>query len=74
MTTATPDVDRTTGIQRPTLQVHGSSGNDNMFVIDRKQIQHLAFSENQTGLYFNHGLMQEISYHEKFVCGRFNAA
>lgn len=62
VTTATPDVGGTTGMQQPTLQVHGSAGNDNVFVIDGMQIQHVAFSGNQTGFYFNDGLMQEISY------------
>ncbi len=62
VTTATPDVGGTGGMQQPTLQVHGSAGNDNVFVIDGMQIQHVAFSGNQTGFYFNDGLMQEISY------------
>lgn len=62
VTTATPDVGGTGGMQQPTLQVHGSSNNDNVFVIDGMQIQHVAFSGNQTGFYFNDGLMQEISY------------
>ena len=62
VTTATPDVAGTGGMQQPTLQVHGSSNNDNVFVVDGIQIQHVAFSGNQTGFYFNDGLMQEISY------------
>ncbi len=62
VTTATPDVGGTGGMQQPTLQVHGSAGNDNVFVIDGMQIQHVAFSGNQTGFYFNDGLMQEIGY------------
>ena len=62
VTTATPDVGGTGGMQQPTLQVHGSAGNDNVFVIDGMQIQHVAFSGNQTGFYFNDGLMQEIAY------------
>jgi hypothetical protein len=62
VTTSVPDVGGTRGMQQPTLQVHGSSGNDNVFVVDGMQIQHVAFSGNQTGFYFNDGLMQEITY------------
>jgi hypothetical protein len=62
VTTQVPDVGGTTGMQQPTLQVHGSSNNDNVFMIDGIQIQHVAFSGNQTGFYFNDGLMQEITY------------
>ena len=49
-------------MQQPTLQVHGSSNNDNVFMIDNVQIQHIGFGGNQTGFYFNDGLMDEISY------------
>jgi len=62
VTTATPDVGGATGMQQPTLQVHGSSNNDNVFVVDGMWLQHVAFSGNQTGFYFNDGLMQEINY------------
>ena len=44
------------------LQVHGSSNNDNVFMVDNVQIQHIGFGGNQTGFYFNDGLMEEISY------------
>ena len=49
-------------MQQPTLQVHGSSNNDNVFMVDGVQIQHIGFGGNQTGFYFNDGLMEEISY------------
>jgi hypothetical protein len=62
VTTSVPDVGGAMGMQQPTLQVHGSSGNDNVFMVDGIQIQHVGFSGNQTGFYFNDGLMQEISY------------
>jgi hypothetical protein len=62
VTTSTPDVGGTQIMQQPTLQVHGSSNNDNVFMIDNVQIQHIGFGGNQTGFYFNDGLMDEISY------------
>ena len=62
VTTATPDVGGTQIMQQPTLQVHGSSNNDNVFMVDNVQIQHIGFGGNQTGFYFNDGLMEEISY------------
>jgi hypothetical protein len=62
VTTATPDVGGTQVMQQPTLQVHGSSNNDNVFMIDGVQMQHIGFGGNQTGFYFNDGLMEEIGY------------
>lgn len=62
VTTSVPDVGGAMGMQQPTLQVHGSSGNDNVFLVDGMWIQHVAFSGNQTGFYFNDNWMQEISY------------
>ncbi len=62
VTTNTPDVGGTQIMQQPTLQVHGSSNNDNVFMVDSVQIQHIGFGGNQTGFYFNDGLMDEISY------------
>lgn len=62
VTTQTPDVGGTQVMQQPTLQVHGSSNNDNVFMVDSVQIQHIGFGGNQTGFYFNDGLMDEISY------------
>ena len=62
VTTSTPDVGGTQVMQQPTLQVHGSSNNDNVFMIDGVQMQHIGFGGNQTGFYFNDGLMEEISY------------
>ena len=62
VTTNTPDVGGTQIMQQPTLQVHGSSNNDNVFMVDSVQIQHIGFGGNQTGFYFNDGLMEEISY------------
>ena len=62
VTTTTPDVGGTQVMQQPTLQVHGSSNNDNVFMVDGVQIQHIGFGGNQTGFYFNDGLMEEIGY------------
>jgi hypothetical protein len=62
VSTATPDVGGTQGMQQPTLQVHGSNGNDNVFVVDGMMIQHTGFSGNQTGFYYNDSLMQSITY------------
>jgi hypothetical protein len=62
VTTNTPDVGGTQIMQQPTLQVHGSSNNDNVFMVDNVQIQHIGFGGNQTGFYFNDGLMEEIGY------------
>jgi len=62
VTTSTPDVGGTQIMQQPTLQVHGSSNNDNVFMVDSVQMQHMGFGGNQTGFYFNDGLMEEISY------------
>ena len=39
ITTATPDVGGTQLMQQPTLQVHGSSNNDNVFMVDGVQIE-----------------------------------
>ena len=50
VTTNTPDVGGTQIMQQPTLQVHGSSNNDNVFMVDSVQIQHIGFGGNQTGL------------------------
>jgi len=58
VTTQTPDVGGTQIMQQPTLQVHGSSNNDNVFMVDSVQIQHIGFGGNQTGFYFNDGLME----------------
>ncbi len=62
VTTQTPDVGGTQVMQQPTLQVHGSSNNDNVFMVDSVQIQHIGFGGNQTGFYFNDLLMEEINY------------
>ncbi len=62
VSTATPDVGGTSGMQQPTLQVHGSNGNDNVFVVDGMQIQHTGFSGNQTGFYYNDSMLQSITY------------
>ena len=62
MTTNTPDVGGTQIMQQPTLQVHGSASQDDVFMVDNVQIQHMGFGGNQTGFYFNDGLMEEISY------------
>jgi hypothetical protein len=62
VTTNTPDVGGTQIMQQPTLQVHGSAAQDDVFMMDNVQIQHMGFGGNQTGFYFNDGLMEEITY------------
>jgi hypothetical protein len=62
VTTSTPDVGGTQIMQQPTLQVHGSSNLDGVYMVDNVQVQHMGFGGNQTGFYFNDGLMEEISY------------
>jgi hypothetical protein len=62
VTTSSPDVGGTKGMQQPTLQVHGSDGNDGVYQQDGMTIQHVAFSGNQTGFYYNDGDMQEVVY------------
>jgi len=62
VSTATPDVGGTSGMQQPTLEVHGSNADDNVFVVDGMMIQHTGFSGNQTGWYYNDSQMQAISY------------
>lgn len=62
VSTSTPDVGGTGGMQQPTLQVHGSNGDDNVFVVDGMVIQHTGFSGNQTGFYYNDSEMQSITY------------
>jgi hypothetical protein len=62
VTTNTPDVGGTQIMQQPTLQVHGSAAQDDVFMVDNVQIQHMGFGGNQTGFYFNDGLMEEITY------------
>ncbi|HVC92062.1 MAG TPA: TonB-dependent receptor [Pirellulales bacterium] len=62
VTTSTPDVGGTMGMQQPTLQVHGSNGDDMVVFVDGIWIQHVGFLGNQTGFYFNDALQQNISY------------
>jgi hypothetical protein len=62
MTTSSPDVGGTKGMQQPTLQVHGSASSDNTYQQDGITIQHVAFSGNQTGFYYNDGDMEEVVY------------
>lgn len=49
-------------MQQATLQVHGSSSNDNVFMVDGMWIQHTGYGGNQTGAYFNDNLMQDVVY------------
>ncbi len=62
VSTATPDVGGTQGMQQPTLQVHGSNADDNVFEVDGMMIQHTGFSGNQTGFYYNDSLMQAETF------------
>jgi hypothetical protein len=62
MTTSSPDVGGTKGMQQPTLQVHGSASSDNTYQQDGVTIQHVAFSGNQTGFYYNDGDVEEVVY------------
>lgn len=62
MTTSSPDVGGSKGMQQPTLQVHGSASSDNTYQQDGVTIQHVAFSGNQTGFYYNDGDVEEVVY------------
>ncbi len=62
VTTGSPDVGGTKGMQQPTLQVHGSASADATYQQDGMTIQHVAFNGNQTGFYYNDGDMQEVVY------------
>ncbi len=62
VSTATPDVGGTQGMQQPTLQVHGSNADDNVFEVDGMMIQHTGFSGNQTGFYYNDTMMQAETF------------
>jgi Carboxypeptidase regulatory-like domain len=62
VSTSTPDVGGTSGMQQATLQVHGSSSNDNVFMVDGMWIQHVGYGGNQTGAYFNDNVMEDIVY------------
>ncbi|MGH9415710.1 MAG: TonB-dependent receptor [Terriglobales bacterium] len=62
VTTSTPDVGGTQTMQQPTLQVHGSTGSDNVFIVNGMWIQHAGYGGNQTGFYYNDQDMQEIGY------------
>jgi Carboxypeptidase regulatory-like domain len=62
ITTSVPDVGGSKGMQQPVFQVHGSSTNDMLYQEDGIPMQHIAFGGNQTGLYFNDGTLEEVSY------------
>ena len=62
VTTSSPDVGGTKGMQQPTLQVHGSSNNDMVYQHDGMTMQHVAFSGNQTGFYANDAGIEEVVY------------
>jgi len=62
VTTQSPDVGGTKGMQQPTLQIHGSSSADITYQQDGMTLQHVAFNGNQTGFYYNDGDMSEVVY------------
>jgi Carboxypeptidase regulatory-like domain len=62
VTTSTPDVGGSQGMQQPTLQVHGSSTRDMTYQQDGMPINHSFGTGNQTGFYYNEDAISEISY------------
>jgi hypothetical protein len=62
VTTGTPDVGGSEGMQQPTLQVHGSSTRDMVYQQDGMEIGGNFGSGNQTTFYYNEGAHEEISY------------
>jgi Carboxypeptidase regulatory-like domain len=62
VTTGTPDVGGSQGMQQPTLQVHGSSTRDMTYQQDGMPINHSFGTGNQTGFYYNEDAISEVSY------------
>ena len=62
VTTSSPDVGGTKGMQQPTLEVHGSDSHDGVYQQDGMTMQHVFGTGNQTGFYYNDADMQEIVY------------
>jgi len=62
VTTGTPDVGGSQGMQQPVFQVHGSSQRDMVYQQDGMAINNNFGTGNQTGYYYNDGAIQEVSY------------
>jgi hypothetical protein len=62
VTTSSPDVAGSEGMQQPTLQVHGSNTRDMVYQQDGMSINNNFGTGNQTGYYYNDGAIEEISY------------
>jgi hypothetical protein len=62
VTTGTPDVGGTQGMQQPVLQVHGSNTRDMIYQQDGMAINNNFGTGNQTGYYYNDGTIEEISF------------
>ena len=59
MTLSRPDVGGSTGMQAPSLQVHGSSSGDVALEVDGMLISQIGAAP---GIYYNDGMVQETSY------------
>jgi Carboxypeptidase regulatory-like domain len=61
-TLSRPDVGGSTGMQQPTLQIHGSNASDTLYQIDGMTINQNYSNGSAVGVYYNDGLVQETSY------------
>lgn len=62
VTTGTPDIGGSEGMQQPVLQVHGSSTRDMVYQQDGMEIGGNFGTGNQTTFYYNDGAHEEISF------------
>ena len=61
-TAARPDVGGTQGMQQNSLQVHGSQSRDTLYQVDGMSINSNFSDGAQVGVYYNDGMVQDISY------------
>jgi len=61
-TAARPDVGGTQGMQQNALQVHGSQSRDTLYQVDGMSINSNYSDGAQVGVYYNDGMVQDISY------------
>jgi len=72
VTTSSPDVGGSQGMQQPTLQVHGSSTRDMVYQQDGMVIAGNFGVGNQTTFYYNEGAHEEISYQTSMLPAEVN--
>jgi hypothetical protein len=61
-TASRPDVGGTQGMQQNSLQVHGSQSRDTLYQVDGMSINSNFSDGAQVGVYYNDGMVQDISY------------